>query len=347
VWVAGRGLRMRVVSLLPSATEVLCQIGGQGLLVGRSHECDYPAGEQGVTRLPVRAPVSTGGAGGSGEAIDPAAIDRQVRDQLSSGASLYTLDEALLADLRPDLILTQDLCEVCSIDLKAVRAVADRLPSRPRILSLNPHTVEDVLDDHLRVGEATGLVRQAEAAVVALRERLFRAQEFVSPFAPGPSVAFLEWTDPLFVGGHWTVQLIERAGAHHPLNPTTPAPGTGEAIGPQQAERRAGKSVRVPPEVLVATRPDRIVICPCGVGLPGVRSMAAALAREPWWDALPAVRPGAGRVALVDGNQMFNRPGPRLAEAFEWLVGWIQHRPELIPPGFPWEAWAREGAARD
>jgi iron complex transport system substrate-binding protein len=182
-----------------------------------------------------------------------------------------------------------------------------------------------------------GLERSAEAETVALRERFYRAQEFVNPYEEGPIVAFLEWTDPLFIGGHWTVQMIERAGGRHPLNPTVPDERAGAAAGPQQAYRRAGKSIRIPPEALLATRPDALIICPCGIGLPGVRDMTADLAKKDWWPELPAGR--SGRVALVDGNQMFNRPGPRLADAFEWLVGWLQERPEVIPAGFPWEPW--------
>lgn len=296
------------------------------MLVGRSHECNEPPS---IGVLPVLTTQRTA------PDAPPAEIDRAVREQLAGGQPLYTLDAEALAALRPDLILTQDLCNVCSIDLQTVRRVAETLDPPPRIVSLNPTTVEDVLEDILTVGRAAGLEREALNAVVALRERIHRAADHVNPYTDGPSLAFLEWTDPLFIGGHWTPQLIERAGAQHPLNPTVPDENAGAAAGPQHAYRRAGKSVRIPPEVLVASRPERLVICPCGVGLPGVRALAADLARQPWWPDLPAVR--AGRVALVDGDRMFNRPGPRLVDAFEWLVGWINDRPELIPPGFPWE----------
>lgn len=322
---------MRVVSLLPSATELLCSIpgpggGGLSMLVGRSHECDYPPA---VLDLPALTRARTD------PAADPAAIDRAVRDGLAGGHSLYWLDRALLYGLKPDLVLTQDLCRVCSIDLDTVRAIAAELDPKPRILSLNPKGFEDVLDDLLNVGEAVGLASQAVTRLAELRERFYRAADYVNPYLDGPSVAFLEWTDPLYIGGHWTPQLIERAGGRHPLNPTVAAPEAGAAAGPQAASRLAGASVRVPEEVLVASRPEALVICPCGVGLEGTRAMAAALAQKPWWRELPAVR--AGRVALVDGNQMFNRPGPRLVDAYAWLVGWLNDRPEVIAPGFPWE----------
>lgn len=247
------------------------------------------------------------------------------------------LDEARLEALRPDVILTQDLCEVCSIDLRSVERVAATMTPRPHVVSLNPHTFEGVLDDVLTVGEAVGLAANAQRIVVALRERFYRAADHVNPFADGPSVGFLEWTDPLFVAGHWTVQLIERAGGRHPLNPTVPQPRAGAAAGPQMAQRVAGKSIRVTSEALVESQPEYIVICPCGFTLDKTRAAAESLAREAWYRDLPAVR--YGRVALVDGNQMFNRPGPRLVDAFEWLVGWLNDRPELMPRGFPWEAW--------
>lgn len=317
---------MRVVSLLPSATEILCQIGGLPLLVARSHECDVPPAVR-------DRPVLTGQA--IPHEAPPAEIDRAVRDQLASGRSLYHLDEGRLRALAPDVILTQDLCAVCSIDVATVRRIAADLPKPPAIVSLNPHTIEDVFEDHLTVGRAVGLEREASAAVSALRERMYQAIEHVNAFVDGPNVAFLEWTDPLFIGGHWTPQLIERAGGRHPLNPTVPIDGTGAAVGMQSAFRRAGKSVRIPDEVFVASRPEAIVIAPCGVGLAGVRQMARDLAQRPWWHDLPAVR--AGRVALVDGNLHFNRPGPRLAEALEFLVGWLNGIPGLIPPGFEWE----------
>ncbi len=321
---------IRVVSLLPSATEALCAVGGEGLLVGRSHECDFP---RSIAHLPVltapRIPAEA----------SPSQIDAMVSASISQSQSLYTVNEDLLRTLRPDVILTQDLCEVCSIDLAAVRRIATTLPGEPRIVSLNPTTVEGTLDDLLTVAQATGLQHLAMPRIVHLRERLYRTSDFVNPFDDGPVVAFLEWTDPLFCGGHWTPQLIERAGARHPLNPTIPRPTAGAAAGPQMAERIAGKSIRIPHEALVGIQPEHLIICPCGLDLARTRACARALAQEPWWNELPAVR--NGRVALVDGNQMFNRPGPRLVDAYEWLVGWLQGRPELIPEGFPWEPMAQ------
>lgn len=302
-------------------------VGGEKELVGRSHECDFP---QSVRGLPVLTAARTHGG-------DPAAIDRQVREATRSGRSLYDLDTALLAELAPDLIVTQDLCEVCSIDLAAVRRAAAAMKPTPEILSLNPETVEGVVDDLIRVGAALGRDAEGRAAAVAVRERLFAASEYVNPFADGPCVAFLEWTDPLFVGGHWIPQLIERAGGRHPLNPTVAKESAGAALGPQWAERVAGKSVAVPPEVVAATKPDWIIVCPCGIDLENAIAMTDRLAEHAWFRETPAAR--GGRVAVVDGNQMFARPGPRLADGFEFLVGLLNDRQDVIPSGFPWRRW--------
>lgn len=323
---------MRVVSLVPSATEILCLIGGNDALVGRSHECDFP---QGLADVPVLTGARTAAdmalAGASGQ------IDRQVREAVGAGEPLYTLDAQRLAALRPDLIITQDLCSVCSIDGETVRGVADRIEPRARVLSLNPKTIEDILDDILRVGGAVGLQQAAMHAVVSLRERADRALEHVNPYVDGPVVGFMEWTDPIFVGGHWNVQLIERASGRHPLNETVAKPGSGAAVGPQQAERVAGHSIAVAPEIFAAARPERLVIAPCGLTLDQAWAETEKLAGHAWFGDLPAVR--ARRVAVVDGNQMFNRPGPRVWDALEFMVGWLNDREELIPAGFPWRRW--------
>lgn len=326
---------MRVVSLLPSATESLLAItGAEALspdapvqLVGRSHECDFPPALA-ASNVPVLTAARTAFK-------SSAQIDREVRAQLESGQSLYTLDIDLLNALKPDLIITQDLCAVCSIDLATVRAAAAAMSPRPAVLSLNPETFEGVLDDVLSIGAAIDQERRATEVLVALRERVYRAEEYVNPYTAKPVVAFLEWTDPLFIGGHWTPQLIERAGGDHPLNPTRPIESAGAAAGPiGQTLRRAGKSVVITPEALAAAAPEFLIISPCGLTLDQAVQEAALLARHAWFQALPAAR--NNRVAIVDGNQMFNRPGPRLVDAFEFLVGLINDRSDVIPRDFPW-----------
>lgn len=335
---------MRVVSLLPSATEMLLAITGQDALsnrggvrlVGRSHECDwqaFPAMDQVPILTAARTKFTT--------AID---VDRAVREQLSSGTSLYTLDTQQLERLAPDLILTQDLCSVCSIDLAAVRRVVADIAklggAAPEFLSFTPQTVEGVLDDLLNLGRAIGQEKAALDLVVSLRERMDRAEAYVSPFAQRVNVAFLEWTDPVFVGGHWTPQLIERAGGEHPLNPTRATEHSGAAAGPVgQTQCAAGKSIQVSPADIVASRPEVVILCPCGLSLKQGIAEARALAQQEWFQELPAVR--NGRIAVVDGNQMFNRPGPRLVDALEFLVGFLNDRSELIPEGFPWQPFVR------
>ncbi|MBL0927397.1 MAG: ABC transporter substrate-binding protein [Phycisphaerales bacterium] len=318
---------MRVVSLLPSATEMLAHIGGAHLLVGRSHECDTPPS---VAGLPVLTAQNTHWQPGRS-----AEVDRAVSAAVGAHQALYRLDTDLLRALRPDVILTQDLCDVCSIDLAAVKRAAAAMDPRPKVVSLNAATYESVLDDLLRVGEAVGLERQAREALLGLRQRFFAAADHVNAFTQPVPTLFLEWIDPPFVGGHWNAQLVERAGGANLLNPTRPMVGAGAGAGGQMAHRVAGKSIRVTPEAIAEARPEAVVVCPCGLSLADVRREADGVLRgRSWWEGLPAVR--AGRVALVDGNQMFNRPGPRLVDAYEFLVGWLNGRPDLIPAGFPW-----------
>ncbi|MCR9075892.1 MAG: ABC transporter substrate-binding protein, partial [bacterium] len=246
-----------------------------------------------------------------------------------------------LAQLEPDLIITQDLCSVCSIDLDSVRRVAEQLPSKPRVLTLNPQSVEDILDDIYRVGDAIGMGEQAMHQVVSLRQRMDRAEEHINPYDDGPVCGFMEWTDPIYIAGHWNVQLIERAGARHPLNEAVAKPGSGAAVGPQQAERIAGHSIAVPSEIFAATNPRYLVIAPCGLTLEqAIHETNQLFKAHEWFRQLPAVK--EGRVAVVDGNQMFNRPGPRVVDALEFMVAFINDRPQLIPEQFPFRRWTPE-----
>lgn len=327
---------MRIVSLIPSGTEIVALLGAADRLVGRSHECDHPPE---ITAAPALTSQNTHYDPASG--VDAKAIDSQVAQATESGRSLYTIDELQLAQLEPDLIITQDLCSVCSIDLESVRRVADRIPSKPRVLTLNPQSVEDILDDIYRVGDAIGMGEQAMHQVVSLRQRMDRAEEHINPYDDGPVCGFMEWTDPIYIAGHWNVQLIERAGARHPLNEAVAKPGSGAAVGPQQAERIAGHSIAVPSEIFAATNPRYLVIAPCGLTLKqAIHETNQLYKAHEWFRQLPAVR--VGRVAVVDGNQMFNRPGPRVVDALEFMVAFINDRQHLIPENFPFERWTPE-----
>lgn len=319
---------MRIVSLAPAATEILCLLGGRGLLVGRSHACTFPTdaslGELPVLTRPCADPH--GDAPESGE---------RVRTPTPAAGPLYRLNEPLLLGLRPDLILVEGAGGVRSSGLDDAGSLTERLPGRPRVVSLATATVEDMLDDVLTIGREAGLEREARRAALELRARLWRAQEHVNAYADGPVVGFLVGTDPLLVAGDWIAQLIERAGGRHPLNPCAPRPGAGTGSGLQAGARVAGPTLPVSEERFAASDPERLVIAPRGLDLALARREAERLARRPWWGSLPAVR--RRRVALVDGAAMFNRPGPRLVDAFEWLVGWLDERPSLTPEGFPWE----------
>ncbi|MAT82176.1 MAG: cobalamin-binding protein [Phycisphaerae bacterium] len=296
---------MRVVSLVPSATELLCTAGGEDLLVGRSHECDWPATI--MNRPILTAPRINASA--------PADIDSEVSTAREDGQSLYELDVELLSSLQPDVIITQDLCGVCSIDLDSVREVARTLPGDPQILSLNPRCMEDVFDDLLRIGKVCAIEEHSRESLAALRERWWNAQDFVNAYLDGPQVAVIEWTDPLYVAGHWTPDIVVAAGGEHAIN------GSGEV------------SRRISPEDLLEHLPERVVICPCGRTLEEAAQDAAQLQKESWWSLLPAVQDN--QVMLVDGNAMFSRPGTRLVDAMEWMTSWLQDRPDLRPRNFP------------
>lgn len=298
---------MRIVSLAPSATEILGLLGAGGELVGRSHGCD---GAPWIASVPVLTrPIHPG---------QRAASDPRLEQVL--------LNSARLIELRPDLIIVPEGLRGFGLD-------ADPAGS-PRVLTLGPETVEDALDDVLRVGEAIGRAREASEAVVRLRGWLHAAQDHVNPYTPGRSVGFVVWADPIHVAGGLTVQLIERAGGRHPLNATTPRPGVGTASGPQQGERIAGPPRRVSDEAFVAAGPEVLIIAPRGPDISAARAALAVLKERPWFGSLPAAL--SGRVALVDGR-VFDIPGPSLAGALEFLVGYINQLPRLIPRDFPWE----------
>ncbi|KAJ1425164.1 ABC transporter substrate-binding protein, partial [Ochromonadaceae sp. CCMP2298] len=303
-------LTKRVVSLLPSGTEILCIIpGGAELLVGRSHEDNFPAS---ITHLPMLTSQLI-----SKTWTDAAAVDREVSTAMAEGRSLYSLDEALLSSLRPDLIITQDLCSVCSIDLSAVRSVAARLDYQPTVISLNPYSIEEVLNDIIAVGSAVGLQEPAQLAKDALEARVEAAAAIGAQLVAARGrvkVAFIEWSDPIYIGGHWTPQLITMAGGEHTLNPA----GEGNPLFGHVQIGGTGKSFPVTPEALVASDPDVIVVAPCGLHLEEARREVEKLMAQDWFREIKAVR--KRRLLVVDGDAMFNRPGPRLVDALEWLV---------------------------
>ena len=309
--------RIRVASVLPSATEILCSIGGDYLLVGRSHEDNFPAS---ITHLPMLTDQLI-----SREWTSAAAVNAEVSCALQSGKSLYFLNAELLTELKPDLILTQDLCSVCAIDLAEVRLIASKINPPPAVLSLDPQTLEDVLADMIIVGEAVGLQKEAAKAKAVFDDRVravisaadeilgVQSRSVLAKSKDRVKVAFIEWSDPIYVGGHWTPQLIYMAGGEHTLNPCGEgAPNSYVQIG------GAGKSFPVTIESVIASDPDLVIVAPCGLNLEMSRREADRLMSQQWFQDLRAIR--NKRLLVVDGDAMFNRPGPRLVDALEWLV---------------------------
>ncbi len=282
---------MRIVSLVPNATEILFALGAGDEVVGVSHECDYPAEAR-------DRPWLTGSALEPGMAA--AAVDAAVSSQLASGSSLYTLDEARIAELAPDLVFTQELCPVCAVSTDQVDSALAPMARCPDVVSLDPQRLEDVLADILHVGARIGRTAAAERLVDELRLRLDRVERSVRG-RTRPTVVALEWLDPPFLGGHWVPQMISIAGGRDPF-----------AVAPGERSRRATW------HEIAAADPDWIVAMPCGFDEAGALGEIAKMSGRPEWDDLRAVR--GGRVAPVDANGLFSRPGPRLVTGIEHLA---------------------------
>jgi iron complex transport system substrate-binding protein len=289
---------MRIASLVPSATEMLYALGLGDQVVAVTHECDYPpeaASKPHLTRTVIRAGLSA------------AEIDAEVRRVTGEGRHLYELDEGVLAELDVDLIVTQAVCEVCAVSYDDVRAVAERLPSRPEVISLDPGRLAEVLADVERLGEAAGAAARARELRRSLLSRLEAVRSAVSG-APRPAVLALEWLDPPFIGGHWVPEMIEIAGGRDVLG-------------------RAGEKSRTAGwDELLAAGAALLVAMPCGWDAAKAREEVLAHA-----DRVAAV--GAERVVAVDAAASFSRPGPRLVEGTELLAHLIH--PDLVspPPG--------------
>jgi iron complex transport system substrate-binding protein len=286
---------VRIVSLLPSATEILFVIGAGPEVVGVTHECDYPADAVGLPHLTTSA-IPSGST--------PAEIDRHVRAGLHSGSSLYSLDGRALARLEPDLIVTQELCDVCSVSYEQVASAVRRLRGDPRVVSLEPSSLDEVLGTIATLGLLTNHVDGAETLIASLRVRLdVLLSDQVIKSHLLTRVLFLEWTDPPMSAGHWIPELVELAG--------------GEPIlaNPLRNSRRLDWND------IAAADPDAIVVAPCGFDLERTRDAIAMLDEVATWRELRAVR--AGRVLAMDGNAYASRPGPRLVDTAEIMAAWL------------------------
>jgi len=302
---------MRIATLLPSATEIVGALGLAGEIVAITHECDYPP-EIRDRPVVVRPRVNSG--------LPSAEIDAAVESALRRGESLYQLDVDALAAARPDLIVTQDLCDVCALPSLDVEGIAARLPGSPRVLRLHPHTLEDVFREIVAVGDATGRAGEARRLVGALRARV-AAVETEARRAPGgtPRVFCMEWLDPPFCSGHWMPEIVERAGGR-------------EVIG-----RHGRPSFRVEWEAIAAAAPEVVVLTVCGFDVTRTCAELPAVTARPEWRALPAV--AAGRVYAADGSAFFSRSGPRLVDGLEIMAS-ILH-PETASRHGPPGAWVR------
>src|SRR3954463_1144522 len=284
---------MRIVSLVPSATEMLFALGVGADVTAVTHECDYPADALNLPKV-TRDVIGPG--------LPPHEIDRAVRALTEEGRSIYELDEAGLRRLAPDLIVTQALCSVCAVSVDDVRAIAERMDPVPRIVSLDPHTLGDVLGDVRTLAQETDAKDAGVDLVQQAAARIDRVRLAVRG-APPVRVALLEWLDPVFVGGHWVPQLIEYAGG-------------GDLLGMvgEPSEQRSWEQV-------AAARPEVVVVAPCGYDVERAYEEASA-----YEDELVSV--GASRVVVADAAAWFSRPGPRLVDGLEWL-GHVLH-PELV-----------------
>jgi iron complex transport system substrate-binding protein len=288
---------MRIVSLVPSATETLFALGLGDDVAAVTHECDYPAA---VLNLPkvTRDVIGPG--------LAPGEIDRAVKELTAQGRSIYELDEPRLRELRPDLIVTQALCSVCAVSVDDVRAIAERMDPPPQVVSLDPHTLGEVLGDVRTLAQATDskdagvdLVQQAAARIDRVR--------IATAGVDRVRVAALEWLDPVFVGGHWVPQLIEHAGGEDLLG----LPG-------EPSEERTWEEVR-------AVQPDVVVVMPCGYDVDRAHAEARRYASE--------LRELDARVVIADAAAWFSRPGPRLVDGLEWLAHVLHPDRMPEPPG--------------
>jgi iron complex transport system substrate-binding protein len=294
---------MRIVSLLPSATEILFGLGFDHEIVGVSHECDFPLRARTKTAvIQSRIPKDT----------PPADIDRIVRDYISRGESLYAVDAEILEELAPDLIITQDLCHVCAASPEDLATALAKFDRRPEVLCLNPQDLRDVWRDILWVGEETKRTPRAEAIVAMIGERIGELEIMIDSIQARPRVVLLEWLQPFYVGGHWVPEMIERAGGR-------------DAIGKAESP-----SFRVSEQQIIEAAPEVMIVAPCGYSKEQSRDEYLSLTFSPEWATIPAVR--NGRVYAMDANSYISRPGPRLVTGMEAMAKAI-HPYVRVRPG--------------
>jgi iron complex transport system substrate-binding protein len=292
---------MKIVSLLPSATEIVYALDLSEDLVGVTHECDHPPAAR------AKPCVSTTSLS-LDDGVAPAAVDRLVSEKVASGEPLYVLDERRIRELQPDLILAQDLCKVCAVPSGQVTDALDKIGCSADVVSLDPSTVDEILDGIVAVGSAAGREELAGELVRSLGARVEAVATKASSL-PVPRVLALEWPEPPFAGGHWVPEMIELAGG-------------ADVLGTKGAPSR-----RVSWDEVAAAAPEVVVYMPCGYGLAGAAGQAHCLFEVPPFRSTPAAREGA--VFAVDASAYFSRPGPRVVDGLE-ILAWALH-PESFP----------------
>jgi iron complex transport system substrate-binding protein len=291
----------RIVSLLPAATEIAAALGLMNDVVGVSHECDFP--EEANTRPRVtRCPVHDAG-------LTSREVDEWVRRALRDNGTIYTIDEPLLRELHPDVILTQKLCDVCAVGYGTVTRLAQTLPGPPRIVNLEPSTLSDIFDDIRRVAKVCRVSDRADKLVAELSMRVEAVRERTAQIPNRPRCFLMEWVDPPFCSGHWGPELVEIAGGNDPLG------------------RKHRPSVQIEWQSVLETGPEVILLALCGYDLDRARRDYELLRNFPGFESLPAAR--NNRIHIVDANAYFARPGPRIVDSVEILAG-ILH-PEEFP----------------
>jgi iron complex transport system substrate-binding protein len=301
----------RIVSLIASATEIVCALGLEDHLVGRSHECDYPPS---VRRLPVCTAPKFDVHGSSRE------IDQRVKAVLADATSVYRVDATLLRELRADAVLTQSQCEVCAVSARDVEdAIGDWPGTRPRVLSLVPNRLSDIWEDIRRTAEVLDVQGRGAVLIARLQERMKAVVDKTERLSAQPTVACLEWIDPLMAAGNWVPELVAMSGGRNMF-------GSAGEHSPWMTW-----------EQLRERDPEVIVSMPCGLDRVRTRGEMATLQSHPEWGLLRAVH--TGNVAVTDGNQYFNRPGPRIVESLEILAE-ILH-PDSFDFGHWGDAWDR------
>lgn len=294
---------MRIVSLLPSATDILCVLGLEDRLVGRTHECDWPPG---VESVPAMTSNALDLEGKSSREIDAA-----VGSAKHSGSSIYNLDVDALRQAQPDLILTQELCEVCAVSYREVASAARMIEGSPRVVSLEPRCIDDILENIRLIGELTGAEEAAEGVISDSRRRIGVLRETLSGREQVRTLS-IEWLDPIYICGHWVPEQVSLGG------------------GVELLGRKGEPSREIEWDEVVAAAPQVVVIMPCGVSIESAISELKALSDRPGWDTIPAVREQS--IWAVDGPSYFNRPGPRVVRGAEIMAGILHPESMEVSP---------------